>query len=143
MAETGAEAGIGEMTGGTSMELLPDSLAHSLEMALEALAIVIDLTGVAVLLMGFLVAVARASVVFMQGIGVRRDLADLSGIREALGVYILFGLELMIVSDIIHTMVSRQLSDLIFVGALVLIRTAIGFFLDREVREISAARREG
>ena len=42
----------------------------------------------------------------------------------------------MIASDIIHTVITRELTDLIFVGLLVLIRTAISFFLGREIHEI-------
>ena len=45
-----------------------------------------------------------------------------------MGTYILIGLEFMIVSDIIHTFVTRTTEDLIFLGAIVIIRTAISFF---------------
>ena len=37
-----------------------------------------------------------------------------------------------------HTVITRELTDLIFVGLLVLIRTAISFFLGREIHEIEA-----
>ena len=46
-------------------------------------------------------------------------------------------IELLIVSDIIHTALSLQLADLLFLAALVLIRSLISFFLHREIREIS------
>ena len=42
----------------------------------------------------------------------------------------------MIASDIIHTFISRSQDDLIFLGAIVVIRTAIGFFLGKELQEI-------
>lgn len=58
--------------------------------------------------------------------------------RVELGRYILSGLELLIVSDIIHTALSLRLGDLLFLGLLVIIRSAISFFLDREIREIKA-----
>ena len=44
----------------------------------------------------------------------------------------------MIASDIIHTVITRELMDLLFVGLLVLIRTAISFFLGKEVAELEA-----
>ena len=53
-----------------------------------------------------------------------------------LGRYILSALELLIVSDIIHTALSLALADLLFLGILVLIRSMISFFLNREIREI-------
>lgn len=56
--------------------------------------------------------------------------------RIQLGRYILGGLELLIVSDIIHTALTQSLVDLLFLGALVLIRAGIGYFLDREIRDI-------
>ena len=52
-----------------------------------------------------------------------------------LGRYILAALELLIVSDIIHTALSLELADLVFLGLLVLIRSVISFFLDREMRD--------
>lgn len=48
----------------------------------------------------------------------------------------------MIASDIIHTVISRELEDLIFVAALVAIRTAISFFLGKELAEARQERRE-
>ena len=62
----------------------------------------------------------------------------LQEVRVELGCYILAGIEFMIASDIIHTVLSRELMDLAFVSALVLIRTAISFFLSREVKELEA-----
>jgi uncharacterized membrane protein len=53
-----------------------------------------------------------------------------------LGRYILAGLGLFIVSDIIHTALSLALGDLVFLALLVAIRSAISYFLDREIREI-------
>ena len=52
---------------------------------------------------------------------------------EMLGRYILAGLELLIVSDIIHTSLSLALADLLYLGVLVLIRSLISYFLDREL----------
>ena len=56
-----------------------------------------------------------------------------------LGRYILSALELLIVSDIIHTALSLALADLLFLGILVLIRSMISFFLNREIREIGGS----
>jgi uncharacterized membrane protein len=94
------------------------------------LAVVVMLTGVARFVVGVLWA------------ELRRDNAQrvqrLNQERMGLGRYILSGLELLIVSDIIHTALSLDLGNLLFLGLLVLIRAVIGFFLDREIREIRA-----
>lgn len=56
--------------------------------------------------------------------------------RIELGGYILSALELLIVSDLIHTSLSLALSDLLFLALLVAIRSVISFFLEREIREL-------
>ncbi len=53
--------------------------------------------------------------------------------RRLLGNYLLFGLELLIAADVIHTVISRTNEDLIFLAALVVIRTVISYFLSREL----------
>lgn len=60
--------------------------------------------------------------------------------RIDLSRYILAGLEVFIVSDIIRTVVLPTLEGLAVLGALVAIRSAISFFLEREVRAIEDER---
>jgi uncharacterized membrane protein len=93
----------------------------------------IDLAAIAVMLVGvlrFLAGFLRA-----ETSGPDR-IAGIDGARVNLGRYILAGLELFIVSDIIQTALSLQLSDLVFLGLLVAIRSAISYFLEREVSGI-------
>ncbi|MEL7012776.1 MAG: DUF1622 domain-containing protein [Pseudomonadota bacterium] len=59
--------------------------------------------------------------------------ARIDGARVELGRYILAGLEVLIVADIIHTALSLAFGDLLFLGLLVAIRIAISYFLDREI----------
>ena len=136
---SGSEPGhiLDGMTGGTSLEHLPFGLDEPVMHALEGLAICIDLIGVSLILFGFFVALLRLLAGLRRGIGLMSpDLSNLSAARTILGTYILTGLEFMIASDIIHTVITREFSDLIFVGLLVLIRTAISFFLGCEILEI-------
>lgn len=56
--------------------------------------------------------------------------------RLELGGYILAGLELFIVSDVIHTALSLAFADLLFLLTLVVIRAIISYFLDRELAEL-------
>jgi len=82
----------------------------------------IDLFAIAVMLIG----VARFMAEFLRSeTSGRARLAGIDGARIGLGRYILSGLELFIVSDIIETALSLQLSDLVFLGLLVAIRSAI------------------
>ena len=98
-----------------------------IEAGIDLIAIAVMLIGVARFLLGFLLA---------ETVGQGR-LGGIDRARVELGRYILAGLELFIVSDIIETALSLQLSDLVFLGLLVAIRSAISFFLEREVSGMS------
>jgi uncharacterized membrane protein len=106
-------------------------LAHALEWVSAG----IDLVSIAIMLVGAI----RFTVGFATAELARRGQERLQSIdrsRMELGRYILSALELLIVSDIIHTALSLALADLLFLGLLVLIRSTISFFLNREIREI-------
>ncbi|PZQ50467.1 MAG: hypothetical protein DI556_07910 [Rhodovulum sulfidophilum] len=95
---------------------------------IDILSIVVMLIGATRFVLGFVGAeTAGETALRLRGIDAQ---------RAQLGRYILAGLELLIVSDIIHTALSLALNDLLFLGLLVLIRSAISFFLDREIGEI-------
>jgi len=53
-------------------------------------------------------------------------------LRYVFGSYLLLGLEFLIVADIIATLTHRTLEDMAILGAIVIIRTIITYFLDRE-----------
>ena len=76
--------------------------------------------------------------------GSRADMAKrglaLLDIRLFLGTYILFGLEFMIVSDLIHSFLKPELTSLASLGLLVVIRTMISFFLGRELESAAEAK---
>ncbi|MDG4649113.1 DUF1622 domain-containing protein [Roseibacterium sp. SDUM158017] len=102
---------------------------------LEWVSAIIDLLAIAVMLIGavrFLIGFVTAEV--RRGEPTRAKIINRE--RVELGRYILSGLELLIVSDIIHTALSLRLEDLVFLALLVVIRSAISYFLDREIREI-------
>lgn len=58
-------------------------------------------------------------------------------IRIGLGTLILLALELLIVSDVLHSIASRTLEDLAIVGAIVVIRVFMAYFLDRELHALA------
>ena len=96
----------------------------------------IDLASIAIMLVGafrFIIGFTRAEV---SGDPLER-VKSIDWQRMELGRYILSALELLIVSDIIHTALSLALADLLF-PLLVLIRSMISFFLNREIRRSGA-----
>ena len=98
---------------------------------LEWAVVAVDLCAILFMLVGALRFVG-ASLGGEMG-SARGDPRRLDLARMQLGRYILGGLELLIVSDIIHTALSLRLQDLLFLGLLVLIRSVISLFLDREL----------
>ena len=105
-----------------------------LVMALEWVAAIIVLLAIAVMLIG----VVRFGIGFVRAEVTRDSEARARVInmeRVELGRYILAALELLIVSDIIHTALSLDFLNLLYLAILVLIRSAISYFLDREMAE--------
>jgi len=111
-------------------------LIQSVTPSLELIASVIDLIGIGIVMLGFL----RGVLAFLsKEVGRFRAGSRahcMHDVRIDLGTYILLGIEFMIASDIINTVVQRRLGDLAFVFALVVIRTMISFFLGKEIAEV-------
>lgn len=102
---------------------------------LEYLVVAIDIVGCIILLIG----AARFGIGFVRAELSGDAIARVKGVnreRVELGRYILAGLELLIVSDIVHTALSLAMADLVFLGLLVIIRSLISYFLDRELAQV-------
>ncbi|MFO1141509.1 MAG: DUF1622 domain-containing protein [Amaricoccus sp.] len=113
-------------------------LVHGLEWA----SLAVDLMAILIALIGVL----RFALAFLSAETERESATRIRVIerqRMELGRYILASLEVLIVSDIIHTALTFSLGDLMFLGLLVLIRSLISFFLDRELKEIREELRSG
>ena len=103
---------------------------------LESIATVVEVFALVILLSGLL---RFTYYYFAAEFRVRHQIQSaerLDAGRVVLSRYILAALEVFIVSDIIRTVLFPTLESLAVLGALVAIRSAISFFLDREMREI-------
>ena len=101
---------------------------------LEWAAAIIDLVAIALLLVG-VTRFALGWIFSEMRQGIERT-QKMNRERISLGRYILAALEVFIVSDIIHTALSLKFSDLFFLGLLVIIRSIIIYFLDRELEQL-------
>jgi uncharacterized membrane protein len=101
---------------------------------LEWAAAFIDLFAIGLLLIGAIRFIVGVSVAEVQR-GERR-VRRTNRERIELGRYILAGLELFIVSDVIHAALSLALADLVFLLLLVIIRSIISYFLERELGQL-------
>lgn len=97
-----------------------------LVMSIEMIGVVVMLWGVALFLKDFLQYTFKKSHHLAAWQKAQR-------VRAQLGTYILIALELLIVADIIETVSNRSLENLAMLASIVLIRTAISYFLEKEI----------
>ncbi|MCH8347939.1 MAG: DUF1622 domain-containing protein [Proteobacteria bacterium] len=110
-------------------------LVEFFEYAAEA----IDIVGIIIVLIGaikFVVHAVPIEIKRLRGIACARELRHL---RLQLGSYIVLAIEFMIVSDIINTVLTKTMEDLYYLIGLIIARTAISYFLGKELTEIEAA----
>ncbi|MDF1707662.1 MAG: DUF1622 domain-containing protein [Paracoccaceae bacterium] len=95
-----------------------------------------ELAAVAILLLGLL----RFARHFLTGDVFHRNAHArghrLNQGRLALGRHVLAGLEVLIVADLIRTVLHLSIENTLHLGALVLIRSLIAFFLEYEIRAL-------
>lgn len=63
------------------------------------------------------------------------DTTGIRALRPLVGNYILLGLDFYIVSDILASMMHPDWMELVSLAVIVLLRTAIGYFLGKEITE--------
>jgi len=111
------------------MELIKEILVVAAE--------IIDIIGVVILLFGFM------KILFIY---IRTEIKNilitpirlLQQIRCEIGIYILLALDFLIAADIIHTITDLSQEQLIELSVMILLRTAIGYFLGKEVDDIES-----
>lgn len=98
--------------------------------AVQWLRLAIEIIGAIVLAVG----VVRAAWTFARDI-VLRGPGEFTAIRLTLGRYLSLALEFQLGADILSTAVSPSWDEIGKLGAIAVIRTALNFFLSRELRE--------
>lgn len=110
-------------------------IIESVKTFLEFAADCIDLIGIAILLVAavkFLFHYVVFEIARSRGI---ESVIKIRDMRLCLGSYILLALEFMIISDVIHSALTRTLDDFVVLGVLVLIRSALSFFLSMDLKD--------
>jgi uncharacterized membrane protein len=98
-----------------------------------------ELVGVAILLIGSLVAFGAYAMHMIRGWDRLRAFVEL---RSQLGRSILLGLEVLVVADIIRTIVvSPTLESALTLGIIVIVRIALSFAIDVEVDGVAPWRK--
>ena len=63
-------------------------------------------------------------------------------LRSVFGTYLLLGLEFLIASDILKTVLEPTMTELIILGGIVIVRTVLSVFLNKEIKELEADSKE-
>jgi len=104
------------------------------EKLLGDLSVIIATIALAVIIWGVFFCLAK----WLYGEIFNRTATDSASRREdarrSLGSYILLGLEILIVADIIGTVIDPTMEEITILGAIVVIRTIISVFLDKEIK---------
>ena len=114
------------------MELVSEEF---LKHAVELLVRLVEAAGAIVIFAGSVVAFVR----FLEAALLRRKEAHrFVAVRLGLGRYLALGLEFQLASDVLRTAVAPTLREIAELAAIAAIRTALNFFLAREIKEEQA-----
>lgn len=106
---------------------------------LTYLSIVLDGFSVLILIIGVIFALVDFIKLFIHKY-TRQEHAEANNlIKNALGSYILLSLEVLIAADIIDSIVHPTLEDILKLGLVVIIRTIISYFLNKEIESTERA----
>ena len=111
----------------TALEVLAE---ETLREAVDALVVLVEAAGAAIILLGAAVAVVQ----FLRALP-RRDPDAFVPVRLTLGRFLALGLEFQLASDVLRTAIAPSFEELGKLAAVAAIRTALNFFLAREIAE--------
>jgi len=106
----------------------------------EPLVTLLDFMSVFIILWGFFIGFLRF--IYVEFFHREGKFAQYQELRRSVGIYIILGLEFMIVSDLMNTVQKHDHESLIRLGALVVIRTIISYFLGKEMQEAETEEKE-
>jgi len=100
---------------------------------LQGVGLAIGAAGVLVILWGLVRALVRLVLAERAAFAGRDAKPQREALRQDLGYFLLLGLEFLVAADIVDTILRPSLTELAVLGAIVAIRTVIGFSLNREL----------
>lgn len=104
---------------------------HTLRTAVFLLVRLVEAAGALVIFSGALIGFVR----FVVAAFVRRDVNAFNQVRLDVGRFLTLGLEFQLASDLLRTAVAPSFEEIGKLAAVAAIRTALNFFLRREIRD--------
>lgn len=115
------------MTSPLAFELMPE---ESLRAGVDVLVRLVETAGAVIIFVGAVVAILQ----FLRALP-KRDPGQFLSVRLSLGRFLALGLEFQLASDVLRTTIAPSFEELGKLAAVATIRTALNFFLAREIRE--------
>jgi len=106
---------------------------------LDTLKEVIGLVGVAIIVWGALLTLFRLIRLEFRRLKHQVIFHHREALRHSFGSYLLLALEFIIAADIIASFTHPTLEEVAFLGGIVLIRTVISYFLEKEIALYSSS----
>lgn len=114
------------------IEILPEDRLRG---AVDLLVRLVEAAGAAVIFVGALIAVVQ----FLRVLPSRAPAPErFTSVRLTLGRFLALGLEFQLASDVLRTAIAPSFDELGKLAAVAAIRTALNFFLAREIKEETA-----
>lgn len=107
---------------------------------IQYIELVISIVSLAVVIYGAVIAFFCFVKAELQRFKGNFNIQKLRVIRADLGTYLLLGLELLIAADILKTILEPNVTELLILGGIVLLRTLLSFFLAKEIKDIENER---
>ena len=110
-----------------AIEILPEETLRDI---VDTLVRLVEAAGAAVIFIGAVIAVVK-----FVGALPKRSPEEFVPVRLSLGRFLALGLEFQLASDVLRTAISPSFQELGKLAAVAAIRTALNFFLAREINE--------
>lgn len=101
---------------------------------LRSIATSIGIIGITIIILGLCIGLVRFAITEFNSLKPnRKNTLSLDEIRGDIGRHLLLGLDFLVASDLILTVIEPTLQELAILGGLVVIRLMIGYFRYREM----------
>ena len=109
---------------------------------LHNISIGIGMAAVLIIIWGVILMLIRLIVLEISRIKKHSIYYERESLRHQLGSYLLLGLEFLIAADIIRTVTHPTLQDMAVLASIVIIRTVVSYFLDREIATFKSSEKK-
>ena len=109
---------------------------------LNTLATIISVTSLLIVTYGALIGVISFIRNELKRLTGNYSITNIRKLRAVIGTYLLLGLEFLIASDILKTVLEPTLNELAILGGIVVLRTVLSVFLNKEIKELETENKD-